>query len=250
MAASLSACISPNSGHWGKSVEGAGFPSMSRISQAAKTAAVDPQTWVPLLAAGVIAAADVDEDWSEDLAEDQPLFGDDAEDRSDDLRDIATASYIITALAAPSESFGGKVRGLSVGAGTMILDGVVSRGLKDLTQRERPDRSNDNSMPSGHASKAASRTNMAIRNLDYMDLAPWQKNTVTWALHGVAIGTGLARVEAEKHYLSDVLVGYAVGQFLSSFMYEAFMADAETGASLSAVPVADGLAFRLTIPLK
>ena len=196
---------------------------MHEFGQAAKTAATDPQTWVPLVGAVALQIDNVDEKWSEDLAADQPLFGDDAEDVSDDLRDVATGAYVVTALLAPSEKFGHKARGLAVGAGTMILDGVFSQGIKDLSKRERPDGSNDQSMPSGHGSKAASRTNMAIRNLKYMNLEPWQRSVLTWGLHGVAAGTGLARVEARKHHLSDVMVGYAVGHFVSTFMYEAFM---------------------------
>ena len=140
------------------------------LRDAAITAAKDPQTWIPLVGAALLQVDNADERWSEDLADDQPLFGDDAQDVSDDLRDLATASYLITALAANSETYGDKGRGLAVGAATMVLDGIASQGLKDLSGRERPDGSNDQSFPSGHASKASSRTNMAIRNLDHIDL--------------------------------------------------------------------------------
>ena len=223
---------------------------MDEFGAAAKTAATDPQTWVPLLGAAVLQIDDADERWSRDLAEDQPLFGDDAEDVSHNLRDTATGAYVLTALLAPSDKFGDKARGLGVGAGTMILDGVFSQGIKDLSGRERPYGSNDQSMPSGHASKAASRTNMAIRNLQYMDLDPWQRSVLTWGLHGVAVGTGLARVEANKHHISDIMVGYAVGHFVSTFMFEAFMKGSDSQAQLSFVPIEDGGAIKFSIPLK
>lgn len=223
---------------------------MDRFGQAARTAALKPQTWIPLLGAGLLQVDNLDQKWSQDLADDRPLFGDDAADVSDDLRDAATGAYVLSALFTESDSWGAKGRGLAVGAGTMLLDGAVNQGLKDLSKRQRPNGSNDQSMPSGHASKASSRTNMAITNLDHVRLAPWQRQGLSWMLHGVAVGTGLARVEAEKHYLGDVLVGYAMGHFVSTFMYEAFMQDNPLGAQLTFVPVAQGGALRLTLPLK
>ena len=238
-----SGCIS--TGNWGKGQ----WPDGERLGRAAKEAALDPHAWVPVVAAGVLLAADVDHDWSEDLAEDQPLFGDDAEDVSDDLRDVATASYVLTALLAPSETFGDKARGLAVGAGTMIADGVLNRGLKEAVGRERPDGSNDNSLPSGHASKAASRTNMAIANLQHIDMPDWSRHSATWLLRGVAFGTGLARVEAEKHHLSDVLLGYAFGNFVANFMRHAFLAE-DSDTQVAFQPLPDGGALTLTIPLR
>ena len=39
----------------------------------------------------------------------------------------------------------------------------------------------------------------------------------------LATGVGWARVEAGKHYPSDVLAGAALGHFLSAFIYDAFI---------------------------
>ncbi len=241
----LGGCVGQG-GNWGAGVH---LPGVERMASAARNAATDPQTWVPLATAGLLIATDVDKDWSEDLAENQDFFGDDAEDISTNLRDFSTAAYLVTALAAPSDNVGDKIKGLSVGAATMVVDGMVSQGLKDLAGRERPNGANENSMPSGHASKAASRTAMAIRNLEYLDIHDWTRDVITWSLYGVAGGTGLARVEADKHYLSDVFVGYAVGQFVARFMHEAFFTE-EQDISLSFEPVADGGALTLTVHLR
>ena len=241
----MGGCVS--GGQWGSEVH---WPSGSNLASAAKEAATAPGTWVPLVAAGALIAADVDHDWSEDLAEDQPLFGDDAEDVSHDLRDIATGAYLVTALLAPSDSITDKGRGLLVGAGTMVADGVLSKYMKTSIGRERPDGSNERSMPSGHASKAASRTAMAMWNLQAMDMPEWSRTASVWALHGVAVGTGLARVEAQKHYLSDVLVGYALGQFVARFMNEAFMTSDAHAPRISFAPVERGGAFTVTLPLR
>ena len=243
----LGGCISQNTQNsWGGGVS---WPSATDLGTAAKKAATDPKTWVPVVAAGVLLATDLDEDWSEDLYEDQPIFGEDAQDRSDDLRDLATGVYLITALAAPSDSIQDKLKGLSVGAGTMLLDGVLSQGLKDVVGRDRPDASNDESFPSGHASKASSRTAMAIRNLEHMEINSGLRTTANVMLHGVALGTGLARVEAGKHHLSDVLAGYALGQFVAGFMHHAFMQE-DSSVQISFTPYQDGGGLTVTLPLR
>ena len=241
----LAGCITPG-GQWGSGVQ---MPSAQSLGSAARQAAVDPQTWVPLLTAGLLVAADVDEQWSEDLADEQALFGGDAEDTSDTLRDIATGAYVVTALLAPSDSVSDKVRGLALGAGTMLVDGVVNQGLKDLTQRDRPDGSNDESFPSGHASKAASRSALAMTNLSQIDMPDWLRTTSVWGLHGVAVGTGLARVEARKHHLSDVLAGYAMGNFVAGFMQRAFAAQ-EVPLAVRFSQVKDGGALTFSLPLR
>jgi len=240
----LGGCV--GQGGWGSAAH---WPTGSQLSEAARTAAKDPTVWVPVLTAGAMLAADVDKKWSEDLADDQPLFGDDADKISSTLRDVASGAYVLTALIAPSPTVQDKFKGISVGVATAVLDGVVSYSLKEAVGRERPDGSNDRSMPSGHASKAASRTYMARRNLAYIDMPEWSRQTLNVSLHAVAIGTGLARVEARKHHLADVLVGYALGNFLAGFMYEAFLESDLDGPQISFQAVDQGGAFTLTLPL-
>jgi membrane-associated phospholipid phosphatase len=233
-------------GHWG---EAAGFFAGDRLSQAAVNAAKAPQTWVPLTAAGLLLATDVDQQWSEKLHEKQPLFGDDARSVSNDLRDVASGAYVLTALLAPSPTWEAKAKGFAVGASTALLDGAINHTLKVAIGRERPDGKRDSSMPSGHASKAASRAMLARYNMRYMDMPGWSRHLADWTLHGVAVCTSLARVEAGKHHLSDVLVGYAIGNFVAAFMHEAFFTGGGGGVRVSFLPVPEGGAFSLTVPL-
>ena len=93
----LGGCL--GQGQWGADAR---FPS-GNLAAAARTAALDPQTWVPLATAGLLIAADVDKDWSEDMAERQDFFGDDAEDISHDLRDISTAAYLTLTIKSVSK---------------------------------------------------------------------------------------------------------------------------------------------------
>lgn len=216
---------------------------------AAKAAALAPETWVPLVLAATLAVDDWDDRSSRWAVRKQPLFGDDADDVSDNLRDIATGAYFITALAAPSERWQDKASGLTVGVGTMLLEGGLSEGLKSATNRQRPNGKGDRSFPSGHAGQAASRGALARRNLAYMNLAPWQQRTLEIGLHGVAVGAAWARVEAEKHHTSDVLVGMALGNFVANFMHNAFMQQSGSGMAISFAPVAGGGVLRFSVSL-
>ncbi len=229
---------------WGENVH---WPAAADLREAAGAAALDPQTWMPLAGAALLTITDRDNTWSESLADDQPLFGDDAADVSDDLRDLTTVAYFVTALAAPSPDANAKLRGLSVGVGTMLLEGAVTTALKEVTDRERPNGRNNRSLPSGHAAQAASRAALTIGNLQYFDMPRWGHIAATTGLYAVAGGAAWARVEAQKHHLSDVLAGYALGHFLAAFTQQAFMRPtANSDLSLQFVPVERGGAMRLT----
>lgn len=240
----LGGCL--GQGQWGSGID---WPQRGQLATAARDAALAPETWVPVATAGLLIATDYDQKWTRNMAEDREMFGQDAEDVSSTLRDVATGAYLITALVAPSPTLADKSKGLMVGASTMVLDGIVSRGLKDLTKRERPNQRNDRSMPSGHASIAASRTTMAMRNLESINMPRWTRQMTAWSLRGVALGSGFARVEANKHYLSDVLVGYALGNFVANFMYNAFMEGDSDLPRISFQPVQGGGLMTFSVPI-
>ena len=117
----LSGCV--GTGDWGK----VKWPAAEDLGRAAHKAASQPQTWVPLLLAGALQIDDKDKDWSDDLRQRQDLFGVDAEDRSSDFRDIATAAYLLTAVFAPSETVADKGRGLTLGAATILHAVLIHR---------------------------------------------------------------------------------------------------------------------------
>ena len=110
-----------------------------------------------------------------------------------------------------------------MGGATLFVDGAVVDGFKRVTDRERPDGSNSRSFPSGHTSFASTSVNMAVGNLAYVDMPHWIRIASNVGLYGTAAATGWARVEAGKHYPSDVLAGYAIGSFLARFAYHAFL---------------------------
>lgn len=234
-------------GYWGASV---GWPGGAQLASAAARAARNPNTWIPAAGALVFGLTDLDDEVSDRAVDDTPVFGSNARDASDTLRDIATASYVVTALVAPSDSLSSRAGGLLVGGSTLLADRMLVDGLKQVTDRERPDGSNNASLPSGHTSLASTSVNMAVGNLAYVDMPHWARLASNVGLYGTAAATGWARVEAGKHYPSDVLAGYALGSFLARFAYHAFL---ESGTappvSVNVTPLPGGGLLSVSVAL-
>ena len=89
------------------------------------------------------------------------------------------------------------------------------------------------SFPSGHTSAAFSCATLANRNLKSIDALEDVRPVLEVANTVLAAGVGWARVEAGKHYPSDVLFGAALGHFLTAFIHDAFMNLPKTVTSIS-----------------
>lgn len=74
--------------------------------------------------------------------------------------------------------------------------------LKTVVVRERPDGSNDSSFPSGHASNAFTLATVAERHYGWRAGGP---------AYAIAAAVGVSRIMRDKHYLSDVIAGAALG---------------------------------------
>ncbi|HEX5110490.1 MAG TPA: phosphatase PAP2 family protein [Vicinamibacterales bacterium] len=83
-----------------------------------------------------------------------------------------------------------------------ILSQAVVQGAKFATGRSRPDASNDKSFPSGHTASAFAMATVIQRDLG------WKAGIPAFAVAGYI---GASRMQANKHYLSDVLIGAGVG---------------------------------------
>lgn len=234
----------PQQGSWR-----AHWPDSGELRNAAAEAARSPRTWAPLAGAVLLSATRLDNDLSDWIADEAPLFGSGAGKASDRMRDAAVAGYLLAALAAPSESVADKLSGIGVGAVTLYGQGALVSGLKEVTGRRRPDRSDRLSFPSGHTSTASAAAALAIRNLARIDLPSPARNAFSIGFEAMAAGTGWARVEARKHHAVDVLAGYALGHFVAAFAQEAFMQPLAPGAQIAFHPIAGGAALRLTVPI-
>ncbi len=86
----------------------------------------------------------------------------------------------------------------------LVLDAIVSSSMKVAVRRDRPDESNHYSFPSGHASG----TTAAATVISHY----YPKATIPAFL--VAGFVGFSRIEKNRHWLSDVVAGHAIGFIL------------------------------------
>jgi membrane-associated phospholipid phosphatase len=84
----------------------------------------------------------------------------------------------------------------------MIVNFAYTSILKVAVRRERPDGSNNQSFPSGHASDAFTLATVVERHCG------WKWGVPAYAL---AATIGFSRIVRDKHYLSDVLAGATLG---------------------------------------
>jgi membrane-associated phospholipid phosphatase len=83
-----------------------------------------------------------------------------------------------------------------------ILSEILIEPLKFAVHRERPDLSNHQSFPSGHASVTFATATVIERHLG------WRKSVLGYA---IASYVAMSRIHDNRHYLSDVIFGAAVG---------------------------------------
>lgn len=218
----------PNGQLWGQSATIR--PGWGRVEKAVKDAALAPQTWAPLVGAAVFRATDWDQHVSNWALDHHPVFGSSssADTASDILAFSSAGVYGLTVLAAPGGPHPGswlkaKIRGGVVGTAAFLTVVGMTEGLKAGVSRSRPDRSDDNSFPSLQASGTTTMATLASRNLEALQLAPAERTAANIGLGGLVAATDWARIEAGKHYPSDVLIGTALGYFVSSFFNDAFL---------------------------
>ena len=100
---------------------------------------------------------------------------------------------------------------------------TITDYIKHKSERHRPDDSDHQSFPSGHAFYSTSCATIASGNIDLIQPPSGYRFAWEAGTYAIAAGTAWARVEAKKHYLSDVLAGWVLGHFVSQFMCEAFI---------------------------
>lgn len=86
---------------------------------------------------------------------------------------------------------------------------IVTEGLKRVVHKTRPDGNCCKSFPSGHASKAFMGAAFIHERYGWKYAVP---------AYIAATYVGYSRVEADKHYVEDVVAGAAIG-IVSSFVF-------------------------------
>jgi len=213
---------------WGE--EATISPGINQLKNSALDAAIQPETWVPLAAAALLAATGADSKIQAWAYEHKPVFGSESNARnySDHLLRASNWIYISTAVLTPSGDriptcLLNKSKGLAVGLSAILTTQIMTSGLKSFSGRERPDGSDSRSFPSGHTSAAAVNSTLSSRNIEYMGLNSSVERVLKIALNTLTLSTGWARIEANKHYPTDILFGAALGNFVGAFINDTFM---------------------------
>lgn len=246
----LSACGTlPSGKRWGE--DATLLPGWERVQTSAVNAAKDPWTWGPLLGAAAFQIDDFDRRTSDWAREHTPVFGSQrsAQDWSDDLRSASSFVYYASIVATPGGSEPGdwiisKAKGALVGAAAVSSTGQITNFLKEKVDRERPNGQDGESFPSGHTSSSSVHTRFASRNLRSIPMSDTTRTTLDIGLHALTFGTSWARIEAGWHYPADTLFSMALGNFIASFVNDAFLGLPEGNAGVALQAVDGGAVVR------
>lgn len=225
----LSACGTMKNGRtWGE--DATLFPGWERMKDAAKNAITAPETWIPLTGAFLVYATNTDHTITNLASTKTPIFGSNknADNFSDYSLYISRMAYYSSIFITPGgdnveEWTISKLKGAAIGlASTQINERSVSY-IKRKGERFRPDGSDYLSFPSGHTSKVAVHNMLTLRNLENANFCDCAKTGLHIGISSLTLVTAWSRIEANRHYPTDVLIGAAIGNFIGSFIHDAFI---------------------------
>ncbi|MCZ6577903.1 MAG: phosphatase PAP2 family protein [Gammaproteobacteria bacterium] len=186
-----------------------------RGSSAFVMAAKDPKTWIPAAAALLIAATGSDQSISRWASTENPVYGsiESANEASNNLRSLLATSAVVTSILSPD-----RYGNMAVLASSGMTNSYITGSLKESTARMRPNQGGDSSFPSSHTSSASSYATIASLRTNELMLSEKKRNWLSNTYYTLAAATAWARVEAKAHYPTDVLVGFALGNFITRLM--------------------------------
>lgn len=235
----------PDGDRWGE--DATYRPGWERVRLSAIDAVRDPRVWIPAVGAGVLQIDDMDEEISDWAVEHTPVFGSPrkADDWSDGLRVTSIFAYHASVLATPSGEdpaswFANKAKGYLVGMTAVGATALATQQLKSSVDRQRPNETDDDSFPSGHASITAVFARLTSRNLRHIETSDRTRHVLDLGLDGITIATAWARVESGEHFPSDTLVGIALGNFIAAFVNDAFLGTEDTGTGVQLATTPNG----------
>jgi membrane-associated phospholipid phosphatase len=108
-----------------------------------------------------------------------------------------------------------------LGAEALIDSGILVSAIKTISQRQRPPTDNSSgeffdggsSFPSGHAISAWSLATVIAQEYGH------HRPVVKFGVYGLAAAISLSRYTGRNHFLSDVLVGSAMGYGIGRYVY-------------------------------
>lgn len=233
-------------GSWGKE---AFWPLKSeRVLWALKRNISSAHVWLPLTGAAVIRWGGYDSKVAYEVAEEHHLFIDHehADHWSDLSNEILKFQVYASTLLTPSMGSEGDwtdwTKNKIKGGAVVMTSSSVARYTRDRTAeafpRERPNHVDRYSFPSSHATKAGAYNILVLKNLDEIEMDDSLRFSFKFVSTTMAATTAWARVEGHRHYPSDVLAGYALGSFVSGFLYDVLINN-HAGHSFALVPSGD-----------
>lgn len=96
---------------------------------------------------------------------------------------------------------------------SLLLTQLVTTGLKVTIDKERPNRVNNEAFPSGHTSLAFASATVLFE--EFKKTEP----LLAYSGYAFALTTGYLRIAKNKHWLSDVILGSAVGIAITKLVY-------------------------------
>jgi PAP2 superfamily len=218
----------------------------SKIKEAFIKNASSPHVWVPLIGAGAVHWAGYDKKISKSQVQEKAVFTTPKNTSywSDHLNNILLmemyASILFTSSMPEDDSLAKWAWAKTKGGFVTNLASSSSRAGRDVLarwfKRERPNKLDNLSFPSGHSAEAGSRNMLISKNLDNTDMNPYLRTGIKIVNTGMASGTLWARLEGERHYPSDILTGYAVGSFIAGFVFDSLM-NLDEGEQFSILPM-------------
>lgn len=123
----------------------------------------------------------------------------------DDYLQYSPAGLMVVMKACGYESMSSWPRMLVSDALSVGIMATAVNGLKYTVQRPRPDGSANNSFPSGHTATAFMSATMLYK--EYGWRSPW------FSIGGytIAAATGVSRILNNKHWMTDIAAGAAIG---------------------------------------
>lgn len=252
---SLPSCsLLTKKGSWGKS---AWYPiSGERVKNAFVKNATSAHVYAPIGGAVLINWMGWDYKISKWVNKERTVFNGQTESDnwSDNFNEIQKYEMYASILLTPSNNEVGsagnyllnKARGGLLVAGASTGSRSVHHWVRSKTKRRRPNSKDYNSLPSGHATEAASRRVLVNRMLESTDYSSAVKTTVSSLNTGMSFAVMWARVEGRRHYPTDVLLGYSLGSFVSGFIYDSLI-NLDPAVSVSAVPLPGGGSAGVTV---
>lgn len=98
-------------------------------------------------------------------------------------------------------------------ATSYLIMGAVVNTIKSTTVSQRPDRTSNNSFPSGHTATAF--MGAELLHQEYKDVSIWY----SFSGYAVATATGFFRMYNNRHWLSDVAAGAGIGIISTKIAY-------------------------------